>query len=86
MNLLSSDLPTASTARVPLLDDVPLPSEVGPGWIALVLMLTLMVVTVLLWMSMRKQLRKIDFEEEPNGDAAAPGTAGPDDPEHPGRP
>jgi hypothetical protein len=49
----------------PLVDDVPSPAEVGPGWIAAVVMLALVIVTVLLWRNMRKQLKKIDFDEEP---------------------
>jgi hypothetical protein len=48
-------------------DEVPDPDDVRPGWIALGSFLLLAFVTVLLWLSMRKQLRRIDFDEE--GDA-----------------
>jgi hypothetical protein len=46
------------------LDDVPAPEDVRPGWIALGSFLLLAFVTVLLWLSMRKQLGKIRFDEE----------------------
>jgi hypothetical protein len=69
-----------STVVVPLLDDVPLPSEVTPGWVALAVILTLIAVTVLLWRSMRKQLGRIRFDEEPDGDAGQPGAEDPDRP------
>jgi hypothetical protein len=42
----------------------PDPSEVKPGWVALVVVLVLCAATVLLWLSMRKQLGKIRFEEK----------------------
>ncbi|MGI8576736.1 MAG: hypothetical protein ACR2KG_02205 [Nocardioidaceae bacterium] len=35
------------------------PNKVKPGWIALILVLILLLVTVLLWRSMNTQLRKI---------------------------
>jgi hypothetical protein len=44
-------------------DEVPAPDDVKPGWIALGSFLLLAVVTVLLWLSMRKQLGKIRFDE-----------------------
>jgi hypothetical protein len=52
-------------------DEVPDPEDVRPGWIALGSFLLLAFVTVLLWLSMRKQLRRIDFDEdgEPPADA-----------------
>ena len=37
---------------------------VGPGWVAFVVVVALCVVTTLLWLSMRKQLGKIRFEEQ----------------------
>lgn len=36
------------------------PDKLGPGWIAFVLVLALVVATYLLWRSMNKQLRNID--------------------------
>jgi len=53
-------------AIAPLLDPVPEPSEVTPGWGAAVLVVGLIVATVLLWFSMRKQLGRIRFREEPD--------------------
>jgi hypothetical protein len=69
----------AWTVVVPLLDDVPKPDEVRPGGLAMVLMVALIVATVLLWMSMRKQLRKVTFDENAADDPAAR-----DDAEQPG--
>jgi hypothetical protein len=51
-------------ARLADIDEAPAPSEVKPGWVALVIVLVLCVVTALLWLNMRKQLGKIDFEEK----------------------
>ncbi len=44
----------------------PDPAAVKPGWVALVVVLVLCVVTALLWLNMRKQLGKISFEEKEN--------------------
>ncbi len=62
---------------LPLLDSVPSPSEVKPGWIALVLVLLLAVAVVLLWLSMRRQISKIHFDED-----AASTRRGPAPPRH----
>ena len=43
---------------------VPDAADIKPGWVALVLVLLLCVATTLLWLSMRKQLNKIRFEEQ----------------------
>ena len=51
-------------ARLSEIDEAPAPSEIKPGWVALVIVLTLCVVTALLWLNMRKQLGKIDFQEK----------------------
>ena len=51
-------------ARLTGVDEAPAPSEVKPGWVALVIVLVLCVVTALLWLNMRKQLGKINFEEK----------------------
>jgi hypothetical protein len=45
-------------------DPVPKPDDVRPGWIAAVIVLALILATVLLWRNMRKQLTKIDFDED----------------------
>ena len=60
------------------IDDVPRPEEVGPGWIAAVVMLGLVIATLLLWRNMRKQLKKIDFDE---ADSDAPPEAPPEAPD-----
>lgn len=40
------------------------PDNIGPGWIAFVVVLALVVATYLLWRSMNKQLRNIDVPTE----------------------
>ena len=50
--------------RLAEIDEAPAPSEIKPGWVALVIVLSLAVVTALLWLNMRKQLGKIDFQEK----------------------
>ena len=56
-------------------DPVPAEDQVRPGWIALGLMVLMCVATFLLWMNMRKQIRKIDFDDSDSdpdaGDDAA---------------
>ncbi len=66
---------TAPPMLVPLLDSVPAPSEVKPGWIALLVVLALFVAVVLLWLSMRRQISKIHFDEDTS--ATRRGTASP---------
>jgi hypothetical protein len=56
---------------VTLVDKPPDPKDVGQGWWGFVVFLALAVATVLLWLSFRRQLRKIDFKEEPD---APPGS------------
>jgi hypothetical protein len=50
---------------VPLADKPPDPSQVGQGLIGFVVFLFLAIATVLLWLSFRRQLRKVNFEEQP---------------------
>lgn len=55
-------------------DPVPDESEVGTGWVAAVVVGGLLLATVLLWFSMRKQLRKVEARrraEEDTGDTGA---------------
>jgi hypothetical protein len=57
------------------------PNSVRPGWVALLIVLALGAATVLLWRSMGKQLKKIDFDGDHDGaDGRAPsdGPATPD--------
>ena len=62
------------------LDPVPEPSDVTPGWLGFGFLMALVAATILLWFSMRKQLRKIRFDEDPDASeagkapAAEPGT------------
>ncbi len=46
----------------------PDPDQVRPGVLGLLVVLALIAATVLLLRSFTKQLRKIDFDEEPPGD------------------
>jgi len=47
----------------------PNPNDVKTGWVGFAVFLGLAVAVVLLWLSFRKQLRKINFEEEPRNPA-----------------
>lgn len=60
---MSSLLSTTWSVLAPLLDPVPEPADVTPGWWALVVVVALVAVTVLLWFSLRKQLRKVDVDD-----------------------
>jgi hypothetical protein len=51
---------------LPLVQKVPDPADVKPGWLGFGMFVALAVAVVLLWLSMRRQLKKIDFEEEPD--------------------
>jgi hypothetical protein len=51
------------TVLVPLVDEVPDPEDVKPGWLGFGVFLLLAAAVVLLVFSFRKQLRKVDFEE-----------------------
>ncbi|MGZ0151481.1 hypothetical protein ACXJJ3_30810 [Kribbella sp. WER1] len=54
------------------------PNVVKPGWVALLIVLALGVVTFLLWRSMGKQLKRIDVDRDgaddpaPSADPASP--------------
>jgi hypothetical protein len=52
-------------ALIPLgQDPLPSESEIGPGIVYPLVFGALVLVSVLLWVSMRHQLRKIDFDED----------------------
>jgi hypothetical protein len=52
-------------AVVPLaLDKPPNPADVKQGWIGFVVFMALAVAVVLLWLSFRKQLKKVTFDED----------------------
>jgi hypothetical protein len=63
---------TLLVVLLPLVEKGPDPDDVKPGWLGFGMFLALAVAVTLLWLSMRRQLKKIDFEEEPD----APPTAG----------
>jgi hypothetical protein len=64
---------TLWTVLVPLVDEVPDPEDVKPGWLGFGVFLLLAAAVVLLVFSFRKQLKKVDFEEpKNNGGSAAP--------------
>jgi hypothetical protein len=56
----------ASSMLLPLATKTPDPADVKPGWLGLGMFLALAVAVVLLWLSMRRHLKKVDFEEEPD--------------------
>ncbi len=53
-----------ATALVRLLDEVPTASDVNPGWIAVGVIGALFVATQLLWLSLRRQIGRIRFDEK----------------------
>ena len=55
---------------VPLVDEVPDPADVKPGWLGFGVFLLLAAATVFLAFSFRKQLKRVDFEEEADGAAS----------------
>ena len=68
---------TLWTVLVPLAQQTPEPEDVKAGWIAFGLFLLLVAAVVFLWFSMRKQLRKVNFEEKDGSDAGrTPSTGG----------
>jgi hypothetical protein len=55
---------TLWVAVLPLAAKGPNPADVKPGWLGFAVFLALAAALVLLMMSFRKQLRKVDFEEQ----------------------
>ena len=55
------------TVLVPLVDEVPDPEDVKPGWLGFGVFLLLAAAVVFLVFSFRKQLKKVDFEEPSSG-------------------
>ena len=74
---------TVLTILLPLTDATPADEDVTPGWIYPIVFFSLVAVTVLLWFSMRKQLKKIRFDEEPSDERTDGVDPGADD--HPSR-
>ena len=48
---------------VPFARQPPNPDDVKTGWVGFAVFLALAVAVVLLWLSFRKQLKKVDFDE-----------------------
>jgi hypothetical protein len=57
-------LPVLLAMLLPLAAKGPNPADVKPGWLGFSVFLALAVATLLLWLSFRKQIKKVDFEEE----------------------
>ncbi len=53
-------------ALLSLAQKAPNPADVKQGWLGFGVFLALAVATVLLWLSFRKQLKKVDFVEAPD--------------------
>jgi hypothetical protein len=60
-----SALGVAYLIVVPFARQPPNPDDVKTGWLGFAVFIALAVAVVLLWLSFRKQLRKINFVEEP---------------------
>ena len=74
---------TLWTVLLPLAEKGPDPADVKPGWLGFGVFLALAVAVVLLWLSFRKQLKKVDFEEkEPEPKKPGNGPAGNGNPSH----
>ena len=58
-----STLLAALVALPALTTKVPDPADVKPGWLGFSVVLVLAIATVLLWLSFRKQLKKIRFDD-----------------------
>jgi hypothetical protein len=65
MTSLLTSADAVLTVIVPLLDEVPEAKDVHTGWWYLLVLGGLIVAMVVIWRSMRKQLGRIQFEEEP---------------------
>ncbi|MGH3364553.1 MAG: hypothetical protein ACRDOW_07465 [Nocardioidaceae bacterium] len=67
------------TAMVPLAEEIPDPNDVKPGWVGFTVVVVLMVAVVLLWLSFRKQLKKVNFQEPSENGEAGTAADGPAD-------
>ena len=68
-SLLTASADLVLTVLVPLTDEVPDAKDVNTGWWYVLVFFGLIAATLLLWLSMRKQLKKIRFDENPSSPA-----------------
>jgi hypothetical protein len=68
---------TVLTALPFLVEEGPAPEDVKAGWLGLFVWLALAAAVVFLAFSLRKHLKKVDFEEEPDGTDGSNGTHAP---------
>ena len=68
-SLLTASADLVLAVLVPLMDEVPDAEDVNAGWWYVVVFFGLIAATLLLWLSMRKQLKKIRFDEDPSDEA-----------------
>jgi Na+/melibiose symporter-like transporter len=64
-SLLTATADFALTVLVPLTDEVPEAEDVNTGWWYVLVFFGLIAATLLLWLSMRKRLKNIRFDENP---------------------
>lgn len=57
---------TVLTALPSLVEEGPAPEDVKAGWLGFSVWIALVVAVVILWFSLRKQLKRVNFEEEPD--------------------
>ena len=63
-SLLAASADLVLTVLVPLTDEVPDAEDVNTGWWYVLVFFGLIAATLLLWLSMRKQLKKIRFDDD----------------------
>jgi hypothetical protein len=76
-SLLTASADFALTVLVPLTDEVPDAEDVNTGWWYVLVFFGLVAATVLLWLSMRKRLKNIRFDDKAPNEADRDG----DDPD-----
>jgi hypothetical protein len=60
------------------LDPVPKPDDVTPGWLGFLCVVALFAASILLWFSMRKQLRRIHFDDPSDPSESADSSGSPE--------
>ena len=67
-SLLTASADVVLRVLVPLTDEVPDAEDVNTGWWYVLVFFGLIAATLLLWLSMRKRLKNIKFDENPSND------------------